>query len=196
LAIVFACAVSVGDYAAAGKQVEVPGQVCPSCGRRLNWWSGYWRMVRRGGKRFEIWVRRGRCPPCAVTHVLLPDFVVKRRRYAVEEIGAALELAAQRVSAWRSSVQLELPFGTVRDWFRRCRERAQEQLAKLARLAVRMGAQIGELPTQPLAALVVLLKAVWTASRERDLGLSGVWRFWNQVCSGTGLASNREPGWA
>lgn len=193
MTIVFPCAVGVGDYAAAGKQVEVPERDCPNCGRRLNWWSGYWRKLRQDGERFEIWIRRGRCPPCHKTHALLPDFVVRRRRYAVEVIGAALELGATRVSAWQSSVRLDLPFGTVRDWFRRCRERSAEQLEKLARLALRVGAQIGELPTRPLSALVIVLKVVWERSRGPDPGLSGVWRFWNAVCSGAGLASNTEP---
>ena len=195
-AIIFACAVSVSEYAAAGKQVEVAEQVCPRCQRRLNWWWGYWRQLRWGGERLEIWVRRARCPPCQVTHALLPDFVVRRRRYAVEEIGAALELGAKRVSAWRSSVQLELPFGTVRDWLRRCRQRAHEQLAKLAKLALRVGLQIGELPALPLAALVVVLRAVWAKSRECDQGIGELWRFWNAVFSGAALASNTEPGWA
>ena len=194
--MVFVCAVSVGDYAAAGKQVEVAEQVCPRCGRRLNWWSGYWRELRWGGRRLEIWVRRGRCPPCEATHALLPDFVVSRRRYAVEEIGAALELGAARVSAWRSSVQRDLPFGTVRDWFRRCRERAAGQVARLSRLGLSVGAQIGELPTRPLVALVAGLRAVWSRSREGSGGSGDMWRFWNAAFSGRALASNTEPGWA
>ncbi len=80
LAIVWSCALGVSAYAAAGKLVEVPEQVCPSCGGKLGWWSGYWRKLRESGVRVRIWVRRGRCPPCDVTHALLPDFVVERRQ--------------------------------------------------------------------------------------------------------------------
>lgn len=115
LAIVWSCALGVSAYAAAGKLVEVPEQVCPSCGGKLGWWSGYWRKLRESGVRVRIWVRRGRCPPCDVTHALLPDFVVERRRYAVEAIGLVLEATAARVSAWKSSEELNLPFATVRD---------------------------------------------------------------------------------
>ena len=194
MAIVWRCALSVSEYTAAKKLVEVPEQDCPKCGRRLSRWSGYWRWVREAGVRVRIWVRRGRCPPCGVTHVLLPDFMVERRRYVVEEIGQALEKAAARVSAWKASGELGLPFATVRDWRRRCRERAPGLLAKLSQLALQVGAEISELPTWALAALVTVLKAVWAKSREREPGLAGLWRFWNAVFSGKGLATNTRPG--
>ena len=196
LAIVFPCALSVCDYASAGKLVEVPEQACPGCGSRLGWWSGYWRKLHDAGGRVEIWVRRGRCPPCDTTHALLPDFVVERRRYAVEEIGRTLEKVAEGVSAWKSSELLDLPFGTVRDWRRRCQQRSGEQLAALSRLALKVGARIKELPTGALVAMVATLKVVWARSRERDPGVAGLWRFWNLVFSGKGLAANTEPGWA
>jgi Domain of unknown function (DUF6431) len=196
LAIVWSCALGVSAYAAAGRLVEVPEQVCPSCGGRLSWWSGYWRKLRESGVRVRIWVRRGRCPQCDATHALLPDFVVERRRYAVETIGHVFEVTAARVSAWKSSEALDLPFATVRDWRKRCRERAPEQLAELSQLALKVGAEIKELPTPPLAALLAVLKVVWARTLEREPGLAGLWRFWNAVFSGKGLAPNTEPGLA
>lgn len=196
MAIVFPCALSVYDYARAGKQVEVPKRPCPKCGNRLGWWWGYWREVRTAGVKVQIWIRRGRWPPCDVTHALLPDFVVERRRYAVEEIGRTFEKAAEGLSAWKSSELLGLPFATVRDWRRRCRERAPEQLAELSRWALRVGAQIKELPTRAVAAVLVVLKVVWARSRERDPGVAGLWRFWNAIFSGRGLAANKQPVWA
>jgi uncharacterized protein DUF6431 len=191
LAIVFRCPVSVSEYSVAGKQVEVPEQPCPTCGERLCWWFGYWRGVREGGARVLLWVRRGRCSACLVTHAMLPDFVVERRQYAVEVIGGGLELAAQS-SAWKASEEMELPFSTVRDWRDRCRQRA-EQLQ--ARLALKVGARIGELPVRPLKALLAVLDAVWRRSLERDPSVGGRWRFWNAVFSGKGLATNTMPGW-
>lgn len=193
MSIVFPCTLSLSEYAEAGKLVEVPEQVCPNCGARLGWWSGYLRKVRESGVRVRIWVRRGRCPPCAVTHALLPDFVVERRRYVVEQIGQALEQVAASVGAWRSSVELDLPFATVRDWRRRGRQRAPGLLARLAELALQVGAEIRELPTGALSALVSVLKVVWARSREREPGLAGVWRFWNAIFSGKGLAPNTQP---
>jgi hypothetical protein len=87
LAIVWSCPLSVSEYAAAGKLVEVPDLTCPGCGVPLRPWSWYERRIREGGEKGAIWVRRGRCPPCAVTHALLPDFVDEQRLDAVEVIG-------------------------------------------------------------------------------------------------------------
>ena len=193
LAIVWVCPFSVSEYAAAGKLVEVPELRCPGCAEPLRPWSWYERRIREGGEKGPIWIRRGRCPPCAVTHALLPDFVHERRLDAVEMIGQGLEIAAQSVGAWRTSELLELPFSTVRDWRSRCRRRAPELLAKLVRAGLSAGAQIGELPTGVLVAMVAVLKAVWTVCRERQPGLAGLWRFWNVVCGGRALARNTSP---
>jgi hypothetical protein len=94
-----------------------------------------------------------------VTHVLLPDFVVERRRYAVEEIGQALEKAAARVSAWKVSGELGLPFATVRDWRRRCRERTRSCWRSSRSWPFRWAPKISALRTWALAALVTVLKA-------------------------------------
>lgn len=193
MAIVWGCTLTVSEYAAAGKLVEVPELICPSCGRPLRPWSWYERWVREGGRKGPIWIRRGRCPPCAVTHALLPDFVHQRRLDAVEVIGRALEMGAQGMGAWRSSELLELPFSTVRDWRSRCRRRAPELLAKLAQVGLNVGAQIGELPVRVVAAMVAVLKAVWARCRERLPALVGLWRFWNVVCGGRALARNTSP---
>jgi hypothetical protein len=128
-----------------------------------------------------------------VTHALLPDFVHERRLDAVEVIGRALEMGAQGMGAWRSSELLELPFSTVRDWRSRCRRRAPELLARLARVGLSVGAQIGELPVRVLAAMVAVLKTVWARCRERQPALAGLWRFWNAVCSGRALLRNTSP---
>ncbi len=40
LAIVWGCPLSVSEYEAAGKLVEVPELTCPGCGVRLRPWPG------------------------------------------------------------------------------------------------------------------------------------------------------------
>jgi hypothetical protein len=99
--------------------------------------------------------------------------VHEQRLDAVGVIGQALEMAAQGVGTWRASELLELPFSTVRDWRTRCRRRAPELLAKLARTGLSVGAQIGKLPGSVLAAMVAVLKAVWARFRERQPALVG-----------------------
>ena len=46
MAIVWPCPLRVEAYVAAGREVEVPPPVCPSCAGPLVFWSGYWRHVR------------------------------------------------------------------------------------------------------------------------------------------------------
>jgi hypothetical protein len=91
MAIVWPCTLSVDAYAAAGKEVEVPRADCPSCLEPMTFWSGYSRFVRHKGTAHKIWVPRGQCGPCDVTHALLPGFVARNRLDSVETIGAALE---------------------------------------------------------------------------------------------------------
>ena len=65
---------------------------CPKCGGRVARWG--WaagRAVRSGGgAERRVRPRRSRCVDCEVTHVLLPDGLLARRRDEVEVIGAAL----------------------------------------------------------------------------------------------------------
>lgn len=51
LAIAWPCRLSVADYAAAGKRIDVPAQACAElrCAARLMAWSGYRRWLRDGG---------------------------------------------------------------------------------------------------------------------------------------------------
>lgn len=184
----------MAEYVAVGREVEVPELSCPGCGVRLQPWSWYRREVRDGALRQRIWVRRGRCPRCERTHALLPDFVHARRLYAVDVIGVAIELAAVRVGAWKSSLELGIPFSTLRDWRGRCRQRAPLLLARLAEYAGKVGAVLRELPTKAVAAMVALLEMVWRWCQRRAPTATGWrWRFWNAVCGGWPLARNTSP---
>lgn len=194
MAIVWRCALSVSEYAVAGKVIEVPEPDCPSCGTVLRPWGWYERWVREEGRRHLIWIRRFRCRGCEVTHALLPDFLHVRRLDVIEVIGRVIELSAKEVGAWKTSVELDLPFSTVRDWRTRCRQRAPELLQRVAAVALGVGAELTELPTKAVAALVAALKTAWNRSRERAAeAVAGLWRFWNAICSGKGLSTNTSP---
>jgi len=186
LSIVWACRLSVEEYAAAGRKIEVPRQDCPACGRRLNWWFGYERPVRRS-RGYRIWIRRGRCPPCERTHALLPDFVHERRYDAVDVIGSALELGLSGAGMRKVADEIEVPYTTARDWRRRYRARAAELLQRFAEMALKLGVGIAKLGTDVEVAALLVLVEVWTKVRER---VAGFWRFWNAVCGGKALATN------
>lgn len=193
LAIVWPCRLSVADYAAAGKRIDVPTQACPSCGARLMAWSGYRRWLRDDGE-YQIWVRRGRCPTCRVTHALLPDFVHARRLDTVEVIGAALELGIAGTGMRTVAARLGLAHSTARDWRRRHRARAPALLAHLAAVAVAAGAELRELPTRAEAAALAALSAISAEARRRFGGrVPGLWRLWNAICGGWALGTNTSP---
>ena len=90
MAIVWPCPLPVDAYVAAGRKVEVPRPVCPSCAGPLVFWSGYWRHVRAAGRCRKIFVPRLRCGPCRVTHALLPAFVLAWRLDVAETVGAVI----------------------------------------------------------------------------------------------------------
>lgn len=193
LAIVWPCRLSVAEYAAAGKHIEVPAQDCPDCGRTLTRWSGYWRWLRDRTVH-RVWVRRGRCCACRRTHALLPDFVHERRLDAVDVIGEALERAIGGHGMRRLAAGMDVPVSTARDWRRRHRARAPALLALFAGLAIRLGDELADLPPTVEAAAMAALAAAWARARDRLRdGIGGLWRFWNAVCGGRGLGTNTSP---
>ncbi|MDA1196168.1 MAG: DUF6431 domain-containing protein [Planctomycetota bacterium] len=193
MAIVWPCRLSVAEYAAAGKRIDVPRQACPDCGRTLAWWSGYWRWLR-DRVAVRVWVRRGRCRTCRRTHVLLPDLVHERRLDSVEVIGEALERSIGGRGMRKVAAAIDVPTSTVRDWRRRHRARAPALLARFAGLAVGLGDDLADLPTTLEAAALAALAAAWARARDRVAGVAAsMWRFWNVVCGGRGLVTNTSP---
>ena len=193
LAIVWPCRLSVAEYAAAGKRIDVPVQACPDCGRTLTWWSGYWRWLR-DRMVHRIWVRRGRCRPCRRTHALLPDLVHERRLDTVEVIGEALEHSIGGRGMRKVAARIGVPTATARDWRRRHRTLAPELLARFAELAVRLGDDLADLPSTLEAAVLAALAAAWARARDRSSeGIASMWRFWNVICGGRALGTNTSP---
>ena len=193
LAIVWPCRLSVAEYAAAGKHIDVPEQACPLCGTRLTGWSGYRRWLRDGSEQ-HIWIRRGRCAACRRTHALLPDFVHARRLDSVDVIGAALERSIGGQGMRRLAAGMDVPVSTARDWRRRHRARAPALLALFAELAVRLGDDLADLPAAVEAAVLAALAAAWSRARDRlPDGIGGMWRFWDVVCGGRALGTDTGP---
>jgi transposase-like protein len=193
LAIVWPCRLSVAEYAAAGKRIDVPAQACPGCGIALTGWSGYWRWLRDGIER-HIWIARGRCARCRRTHALLPDFVHARRLDAVDVIGAALESGIGGAGMRGVADRLGLAHSTARDWRRRHRARAPALLAHLAAVAVSLGAELRDLPAGVEAAALHALRALWEqVARRLPRRSPPPWRLWDLVCGGWALGTNTSP---
>jgi transposase-like protein len=197
VAIVWACSLSVEQYAAAGQRVQVPWPGCPGCGQPMRPWSGYRRWVRSGGGIWRIWVRRAKCRLCGVTHALLPSFALLRRVDAVEVIGAALERAAGGAGLRVVAAGLGVPHTTARDWWRRFRARARVLAAGLCALVVELGGLVAALDAAAERACLTALGAVAAGVRRR-LGVAApaTWPLAALVSGGGWLGVTTSPPWA
>ena len=127
MAIVWPCPLPVDAYVAAGREVEVPRPVCPSCAGPLVFWSGYWRHVRAAGRCRKIFVPRLRCGPCRVSHALLPAFTLAWRLDVAETVGAVIaQVAGGGCGVRPAAARAGVPYTTARGWVRRFRARAPE----------------------------------------------------------------------
>jgi hypothetical protein len=120
MAIVWACALSVEEYAAVGREVAVPRPACPACSTAMTFWSGYERSVRHAGPALKLWLRRARCGRCQASHALVPSFCLVGRLDVVEVIGAAVAAVVSDGHGVRPvAAGLDVPYTTARDWVRR-----------------------------------------------------------------------------
>ena len=138
MAIVWPTALGVEQYAAAGRNIDVPRLGCPGCKEPMSYWGWYQRDLRVGRSQ-ALLVRRQRCRACATSHAVLPSFVAHGRLDAIGVIGPALE-AMVGGHARRAAGTLGLPYTTVRDWRRRFVARAEMLAVGFARACVALGA--------------------------------------------------------
>jgi hypothetical protein len=193
LAIVWRCPLDLAAYLAHGQQLEVGEHACPACGERLGRWGGYWRWVR-GPDTQRLWIRRGRCPKCARTHALLPDFLLERRLDGVEVIGQGLALGVSGLGMHQVAERLSVPMTTARAWRRRFRVRAAALAAALVALAVQLDPAAVLLGADGEAAALEALGAAWHRARTRfGERVAGLWRFCSLISGGQVLGTNRSP---
>src|SRR5262249_8033737 len=156
--MVWPCTLPVDAYAAAGREVEFPRPPCPSCAGPLVWWSGYPRWLRAPDRCHRIFVPRLRCGRCAVSHALLPAFVLAWRLDAAAAGGAGVAQVAGGACGIRpAAARAGVPYTTARGWVRRFRARAPALGIAFAALAVELG---GEPVTQAADAGLFALAAI------------------------------------
>jgi hypothetical protein len=190
--MVWPCTLPVDAYAEAGRKVEFPRPLCPACAGPLVFWSGYRRWLRAADRCWKIFVPRLRCGPCAVTHALLPAFVLGWRLDAAETIGAVLaEVAGGRCGVRPAAGRAGVPYTTARGWVRRFRRRAPALGIAFAALAVELGGQV----IAPAAgagtfALAAISEAFAAASALPGWLTAGAWRFASAVSGGRLITAN------
>jgi transposase-like protein len=199
MAIIWPCPLAPSSYAAAGQQIVLPAQRCPSCQRPLMGWGGYWRWLRAPPTPEQrVWIRRGRCRACRRSHALLPDLVLVRRLDVVEVIGRGLALkVVQRLGLRPIAEQLGVPHTTVRTWWRRFRARAPTLLATCTALAVQLSGVSVPLTADDQCAALEALGLAWQRARTRfGEPVGRLWPFWSRISGGQGLRTNTSSPWA
>lgn len=93
---------------------------CPCCGSALRpFGHGVEREVRLFKRSERRRFRRSICRSCGVTHMLIPEDTLLRRRDGVEVIGAALMAKARGAGHRTIAAELGRRPSTVRGWLRR-----------------------------------------------------------------------------
>jgi len=192
VAIIWPSPLDVSSYAAAGRQIAVPGQRCPDCKQPLTGWGGYWRWVRPKDQPEErLWIRRGCCPQCRHTHAFLPSFLFRRRLDPAAVIGEALSQAVVGQGMRTIAQQLALPHTTVRAWWRRLCIRAPTLLGSLLRWATSLDPAPVLVVRDGAAAVLETLTQTWERARARlREHLPDQWAFWSLITGGLALATN------
>ena len=110
---------------------------CPGCGGRLGGWGHASRRPVFTAGRVPVAVRprRARCAGCAVTHVLLPAWLLARRCDGTSVIGDMLARAALGQGFRGIAAASGVPEGTVRGRLRRFRSSAGRVREGFTRLA-------------------------------------------------------------
>lgn len=163
---------------------------CPCGGRLAPWAHARERDVRRRGGVERRRPRRSRCARCGLTHVLLGEDTLLRRRDAVEVIGAALAAKAKGQGQRRSGRALGVQPSTVRNWLRRFASAAEAIRAFFTALAHQLDSMLT--PLAPAASVLAdAVEAVAVAARAavQRFGPRHPWRFASAASGGALLAN-------
>lgn len=170
---------------------------CGECEARLRPW-GWSRdrelRSRAGTRRFRP--RRAICAGCGVTHVLLPEDALVRRRDAVSDIGVALVAKAAGSGHRSVAARLGAPAATVRGWLRRFGTMAERVRAHFTRWAVALDPSLGPLaPAGSAFADAVAAIGAAAAAAVRRFGPRPPWSLASALTGGCLLATRAAP-WA
>jgi hypothetical protein len=169
---------------------------CPACGIGLRpWGQARERELRSRAGSQRLAPRRGICAGCGVTHVLLPEIGLARRRDSVLDIGAALVAKATGWGHRPISARLGMPASTVRGWLRRFAAIAERVRAHFIRWAAALDPTLGPVEPggSPFADAVGAI-GVAAATAVRRLGPRPAWQV-ASVLTGGALLSNTSCPW-
>jgi transposase-like protein len=161
--------------------VAAANNSCPACGGALRrWGNARFRVVRRASENLRFQPGRVRCRHCGITHVVLPNEVLVRRRDAMTVVARAWRLFADGAGARRVARLLGVPMETVRGWQRRLRVRA----------LILFGLRRGTDRDRMRWALAYVEAAAHQAGWHDD---GEIWRFVAYRCQGRLLCNTNWP---
>lgn len=155
------------------------------------------RLRTRDGHRM-LRPRRGRCPTCGTTHVLLPAVALLRRADSIEVIGQALVANAEGEGHRPIAARLGRPPATVRGWLRRFAARLNQTTSHAIRFVIQH--DVGAYKVEPHKdhrsdqfALTLLATAVATLDRVFGFRSRSPWQMVSGICAGLLLANTSCP---
>jgi len=160
----------------------------------MTFWSGYRRSVREAGRCQQIFVPRVSCPRCAVTHVLLPCFVLAGRLDVAETVCTVIAEVVEGPTGVRPpAARAEVPHTTARDWLRRFSARATRIAVSFAALAVELGGDAIRPFADPAQHAIFAIRTAFEAATALPGWASiGLWRFVSSVSGGRLIATNSD----
>lgn len=181
MAVVWPCRQSIDGYIRAGRRVSVPALACPQCRAVLASGGGYHRQLRWRNRRHLIWIQRGYCRRCNVSHALLPDFVVANHLDTVDDIADAVQ-----------GLPTPLPAGTVAGWRRRYRNNTSALNAGIAAVVVAHGAWPNL--RHSIAEKLAMLHSVLETRHQEDFPTP--WRLLNVISGMSWIGHRVKSFWA
>jgi len=140
--------------------------------------------------------RRSICSSCSLTHVLVPEDTLVRRRDAGEVVGTALTMKARGRGHRMIAAELDRPASTVRGWLRRFAQLAIEVREHFTRWAHAIDPGHDRLsPGGSAFSDAVEAIGVLGIVAVRRFGPRPVWAL-ASVVTGGGLLSNTTAPWA
>jgi hypothetical protein len=170
---------------------------CPGCDGPLSPWGfGRVRELRTLEGVRSVRPRRACCHACQTTHVIVPAWLVPRRRDSAEVIGAALLAKAQGDGHRKIAARLGRPPATVRGWLRAFARRAEAMQSSALRWARTINAQLE--PPATGSSFAAAVDALGIAARACRLYLqtrAGPWELAVALTGGLLYGRPRDPPW-
>lgn len=186
------------DEAAVEHDLLSGGLACPKCRGPLSPWGHACARPLHlvGGEVVQLTPRRAICRahPTAMTHVLLPDASLLRRRDHIEVIGSAISQHVDGAGQRPIAVSLGVSREKVRGWLQAFAAAAGEIRAHFTRWAHALDPELGAIaPAKEAVADVLSAIGVAVRAYVQRFGPAPVWQVVARLSGGVLLCNTSLP---